>query len=59
MTTKYKDVLVRLELLNKSGLGNEHTVQLERILRERLDTEIDRLLEDKGDLRVILRSYYQ
>lgn len=58
MTVKYKDVLHKLERLNKNGLGNEHTAVLEDILRERSDNEIDRLLEDKGDLKVILRSYY-
>lgn len=58
MTEKYKDILYKLQKTEEHGLGNEQIRALINILSSRDDDEIDRVLEDKGNLRVILRSYY-
>lgn len=59
MTIKYYDVLVKLDKTIRADLANEQMKALATLLREREDREIDRILEDKGSLRTILRSYYQ
>lgn len=58
MTQKYKDILAKLKEADKHGLATEQMKSLIVILESREDMEIDKLLEDKGNLRVILRSYY-
>lgn len=58
MTQKYKDILDKLKEADKHGFATEQMKSLISILESREDMEIDKLLEDKGNLRVILRSYY-
>lgn len=58
MTEKYKDILDKLKSVDEHGLGNEQIRKLINVLKDRSDEEIDKFLEDKGDLKVILRSYY-
>lgn len=58
MTDKYKDILDKLRTIDEHGLGNEQIKKLINVLQDRSDEEIDKFLEDKGDLKVILRSYY-
>lgn len=58
MTQKYKDILDKFDQLHEKNLSNGQIETLRKLLSERNDTEIDKFLEDKGELKIILRSYY-
>lgn len=59
MTIKYRRVLDKLNQIDQVVPLNSDMLQLRNLLRERDDADIDRILEDRGNLRLLILSLYE
>lgn len=59
MTIKYRRVLDKLNQIDQVVPLNSDMLQLRNLLRERDDHDIDRILEDRGNLRLLILSLYE